>query len=102
MQNNSQFNNFSGIIVAISTFTGGARGGGTGPSGGDYFIGFVIILIAIGWVTAAVADFFMLTKVNFPNILLLYCTDIPIKGLWNESASKLNGTLETSKQLLCL
>ena len=69
MQNNIQFLCFSGIIVAISTFTGGARGGGTGPSGGDYFIGFVIILIAIGWVVAAVADFFMLTKVTLPNSL---------------------------------
>lgn len=69
MLNNIQFLYFSGIIVAISTFTGGARGGGTGPSGGDYFIGFVIILIAIGWVVAAVADFFMLTKVTLPNIL---------------------------------
>ena len=52
----------SGLIVAISTFTGGARQGP--PSGGDYFIGFVIILIAIGWIVAAVADFFMLTKVR--------------------------------------
>jgi len=36
----------------------------TGPSGGDYFIGFIITLIAIGWVVAAVADFFMLTKIH--------------------------------------
>jgi len=53
-----------GLIVAISTFTGGARGGGEPVSGGDYFIGFIIIIIAIGWVVAAVADFFMLTKIH--------------------------------------
>lgn len=52
------------MIVAISTFTGGARGGGEPVSGGDYFIGFIIIIIAIGWVVAAVADFFMLTKIH--------------------------------------
>ena len=60
----NKFTHSSGLIVAISTFTGGARGGGAAPTGGDYFIGFVIILIAIGWVAAAVADFFMLTKVK--------------------------------------
>merc|ERR1712087_618169 len=46
----------------MGTFTGGARQGP--PSAGDYFIGFVIILIAIGWIVAAVADFFMLTKIH--------------------------------------
>ena len=60
---------FSGLIVAISTFTGGARQ--AAPSGGDYFIGFIITLIAIGWVVAAVADFFMLTKVKLLNIFFM-------------------------------
>ena len=32
--------------------------------GGDYFVGFVTLIIALGFVVAAVADFFMLTKVN--------------------------------------
>ena len=52
----------SGLIVAISTFTGGSRT--SGPTGGDYFIGFITILIAAGWVIAALGDFFILTKVR--------------------------------------
>merc|ERR1711874_578891 len=51
-----------GLIVAISTFTGGSRT--TGPTGGDYFIGFITILIAAGWVIAALGDFFILTKIQ--------------------------------------
>merc|ERR1712038_2038545 len=35
-----------GLIVAISTFTGGSRTG-SGPTGGDYFIGFLIMLTKI-------------------------------------------------------
>lgn len=54
---------FSGLIVAISTFTGGSRTG-SGPTGGDYFIGFVIILITAGWIVCSLGDFFMLTKVH--------------------------------------
>jgi len=52
----------SGFITAIGTFTGGARGGTA--SGGDYFVGFVILLIAVGFSLAALADFFMLTKIH--------------------------------------
>lgn len=48
--------------MAISTFTGGSRT--SGPTGGDYFIGFITILIAAGWVIAALGDFFILTKVT--------------------------------------
>ena len=48
--------------MAIATFTGGSRD--TGPSGGDYFIGFIILLITIGWIVCALGDFFMLTKVR--------------------------------------
>lgn len=51
-----------GLIVAIATFTGGSRD--TGPSGGDYFIGFIILLITIGWIVCALGDFFMLTKIH--------------------------------------
>ena len=54
---------FSGLIVAISTFTGGSRNG-SGATGGDYFIGFILILITTGWVIAALADFFILTKIH--------------------------------------
>ena len=57
----------SGLIVAISTFTGGSRT--TGPTGGDYFIGFITILIAAGWVIAALGDFFILTKVTLGHFL---------------------------------
>merc|ERR1712062_471763 len=52
-----------GLIVAISTFTGGSRNG-SGATGGDYFIGFILILITTGWVIAALADFFILTKIH--------------------------------------
>ena len=54
---------FSGLIVAISTFTGGSRAN-SGPTGGDYFIGFMLILITTGWIVAALADFFILTKIH--------------------------------------
>ena len=55
--------------MAISTFTGGSRT--TGPTGGDYFIGFITILIAAGWVIAALGDFFILTKVSEAEIEML-------------------------------
>ena len=50
----------AGIITAIATFKGGRTGQATG---GDYFIGFIALLIALGFAVAALADFFMLTKV---------------------------------------
>jgi len=53
-----------GLIVAIATFTGGNKGTDAGPSGGDYFIGFIILLITIGWIVCALGDFFMLTKIH--------------------------------------
>merc|ERR1719471_384874 len=52
----------SGIITAIVTFRGGTRDGDA--KGGDYFIGFIVLLIAIGFSAAALADFFMLTKIH--------------------------------------
>jgi len=52
----------SGIIAAIVTFRGGTRS--DGANGGDYFIGFIILLIALGFSAAALADFFMLTKIH--------------------------------------
>merc|ERR1711892_893468 len=52
----------SGLITAIVTFRGGARDGGA--KGGDYFIGFIVLLIALGFAAAALADFFMLTKIH--------------------------------------
>ena len=54
--------NYSGLIVAISTFTGGTKSGGA--TGGDYFIGFILIVITTGWIIAALADFFILTKIH--------------------------------------
>ena len=51
-----------GIITAIVTFRGGNRNGG--PTAGDYFIGCIILVTAIGFATAALADFFMLTKIH--------------------------------------
>ena len=52
----------SGIITAIVTFRGGTRN--EGPTGGDYFIGFIVLLVAFGFASAALADFFMLTKIH--------------------------------------
>jgi len=52
-----------GLIVAISTFTGGSHRD-SGPTGGDYFIGFMLILITTGWIVAPLADFFILTKIH--------------------------------------
>jgi len=51
----------AGIITAIATFKGGRTGQATG---GDYFIGFIALLIALGFAVAALADFFMLTKIH--------------------------------------
>lgn len=47
-----------GLIVTIVTFQNKDAGGG------DYFVGFVTLIIALGFVVAAVADFFMLTKIH--------------------------------------
>ena len=33
-------------------------------TGGTYFVGFLILCIAVGFAVAALADFFMLTKVS--------------------------------------
>ena len=33
-------------------------------TGGTYFVGFLILCIAVGFAVAALADFFMLTKVT--------------------------------------
>jgi len=52
----------SGIITAIVTFRGGNRVAGAVK--GDYFIGFIVLLVALGFAAAAVADFFMLTKIH--------------------------------------
>merc|ERR1711963_904225 len=48
----------AGIITAIGTFTDKEATGGT------YFVGFLILCIAIGFAVAALADFFMLTKIH--------------------------------------
>jgi len=53
-----------GLILMITTFTGAQRGDGTGAHGGDYFLGFVALLVTIGWVVCALGDFFMLTKIH--------------------------------------
>jgi len=52
----------SGFIATIVTFKGGRRNGE--PQGGDYFVGFISLIIAIGFTVAAIADFFMLTKIH--------------------------------------
>jgi len=52
----------SGFIATIVTFKGGRRNGE--PLSGDYFVGFISLLIAIGFTAAAIADFFMLTKIH--------------------------------------
>lgn len=52
----------AGLITAIVTFRGGNRS--AGPVGGDYFVGFIIICIAFGFSAAALADFFMLSKIH--------------------------------------
>jgi len=52
----------SGLITAIVTFKGGSRDGAA--AGGDYFIGFIILLVAFGYCVGAFADFFMLTKIH--------------------------------------
>ena len=48
----------SGIISAIGTFTD------KDATGGTYFVGFLVMCIALGFCVAALADFFMLTKVG--------------------------------------
>jgi len=52
----------SGFIATIVTFKGGKRNGEA--QSGDYFVGFISLLIAIGFTAAAIADFFMLTKIH--------------------------------------
>jgi len=48
----------AGIITAIGTFTDPKA------TGGSYFVGFLILCIAVGFSIAALADFFMLTKIH--------------------------------------
>jgi len=47
-----------GLILAIVTFQN------KDATGGDYFVGFIVLLAAIGFIVAALADFFMLTKIH--------------------------------------
>ena len=54
----------SGLIMMISTFKGGSNNRPDGPTGGDYFLGFLVLIICIGWVLCALADFFMLSKIH--------------------------------------
>jgi len=46
-----------GMIISIVVFQ-------NATSGGQYFVGFIVLLTAIGFIVAAIADFFMLTKVH--------------------------------------
>merc|ERR1719427_1214333 len=48
----------AGVITAIGTFTDKEATSGT------YFVGFLILCISIGFIVAAGADFFMLTKIH--------------------------------------
>ena len=45
------------MIISIVVFQ-------NATSGGQYFVGFIVLLTAIGFIVAAIADFFMLTKVE--------------------------------------
>ncbi len=49
---------FRGLITAIATFQRDAATGGT------YFIGFIVVCVATGFVLCALGDFFMLAKVR--------------------------------------
>ena len=51
----------------IVTFKGGNRT--DGATGGDIFVGVIILIICVGWVFCALCDFFMLTKVT------IFCVD---------------------------
>merc|ERR1719305_2019888 len=48
----------SGLITAIVTFQN------KDATGGDYFVGFIVLIAALGFCVAALADFFMLTKIH--------------------------------------
>lgn len=48
----------AGLIKTITTFQG------DGSTGGDYFVGFICLIIAVGFVLAALADFYMLTRIH--------------------------------------
>jgi hypothetical protein len=48
---------FRGLITAIATFQK------DGATGGTFFIGFIVVCVATGFVICALGDFFMLAKV---------------------------------------
>jgi len=48
----------AGLITAIGTFKD------KDATGGTYFVGFLVLCVAIGFTVCAVADFFMLTKIH--------------------------------------
>merc|ERR1712106_1049845 len=48
--------------TAIVTFKGGKRA--DGATGGDFFVGFIVLCIAFGFAFAALADFFILSKIH--------------------------------------
>merc|ERR1740128_233503 len=48
----------SGLITAIVTFQN------KDATGGDYFVGFIVLIAALGFCVAGLADFFMLTKIH--------------------------------------
>jgi hypothetical protein len=48
----------SGLITAIVTFQNKEA------TGGDYFVGVVVLIVALGFCLVALADFFMLTKIH--------------------------------------
>ena len=49
---------FSGLITCIVTFQN------KDATGGDYFVGVVVLFAALGFCAVGLADFFMLTKVS--------------------------------------
>ena len=51
-------NLFRGLISAIATFQK------DGATGGTYFIGFIVVCVASGFIICALGDFFMLAKVR--------------------------------------
>ena len=60
----------------IVTFQGGNRT--DGATGGDIFVGVIILLICVGWVCCALCDFFMLTKVSHQSLHSASVTDLMI------------------------
>jgi hypothetical protein len=74
----------SGIIAAIGTFNDKDANGGT------YFVGFLILCVAVGFTVAALADFFMLTKVILTRLPCLTLHSAQIHGYYRATGASLS------------